>query len=233
MLGALAGHADGLGGEDHAARGRRRAWRRRRAAPSPGAPSRVTRAERRVGSRFGGVSTVTPAAPTSTTTTSSPAGEDEQLGQPAAEHDRPSRTRCRRSTVTTPPRATPAGGGAVGEAGQERLLGGVVAGGGDHRAGDDRGDERTRARSPGRAPRPRRRAPRGRSRSRRAPRGGAGPSHPRSQSVLPEGGQLLGRGLEQRPGGATGVALGQELRRRLGQGAVVFGDRDRHGRDRT
>ena len=139
---------------------------------------------------------------------------------------------CRRETVTEPARATPAVDGAVGEAGQELRLAWRRRRGGDDRAGDRRGDEGT---------------------------GGDGPAElldhddelleavaraavllgevearpPEPDQVVPERRQLLGRRLEQRPGRAAGVALLQELRRRLGQRLVVFGDRDRHGRHRT
>ena len=59
MLGALARDADRLGGQDHAGEVDEHAD----AAPGStvaGAPSSVTRADRRVGSRFGGTSTFTP-----------------------------------------------------------------------------------------------------------------------------------------------------------------------------
>ncbi len=49
---------------------------------SAGAPSSVTRAERRVGSRLSGVSTVTPPAATSTTMASSPAGSTRIWARP-------------------------------------------------------------------------------------------------------------------------------------------------------
>ena len=42
-------------------------------------------------------------------------------------------------------------------------------------------------------------------------------------------GQRLGRRLEQGAGGAAGVALGEEVGGGVGEGAVVFGDGDRHG----
>ena len=47
--------------------------------------------------------------------------------------------------------------------------------------------------------------------------------------VVPEFRQLLGFGLEQGAGGPPGFVPGQEVGRRLGEGTVVFGDRDRHG----
>ena len=47
--------------------------------------------------------------------------------------------------------------------------------------------------------------------------------------VVPELRQFLGLGLEQSAGGPPGVVLGQEVGRSVRQGAVVFGDRDRHG----
>ena len=50
--------------------------------------------------------------------------------------------------------------------------------------------------------------------------------------VVPEVGDGLGRRLEQRPGGTASVSLLQELRGGVGEGLVVFGDGDRHGRKR-
>ena len=86
-----------------------------------------------------------------------------------------------------------------------------------------------RARGPGRAPRRRRRPPRGRSRSRRAPRGRAGRAsrgrrRRRRTTALGSSG-----GLEQGPGGRAGLVLDEEVRHRVAERAVVFGDGDRHG----
>ena len=55
------------------------------------------------------------------------------------------------------------------------------------------------------------------------------PSQPRSAMSPQNEGQGLGVGFEQEPGRPSGIVLGQEIRGRLSQGSVVFGDGDRHG----
>ena len=46
--------------------------------------------------------------------------------------------------------------------------------------------------------------------------------------VLPRGGGLLGRRLEQGAGVGAGVAAAEQLRDGVGEGALVVSDRDRH-----
>ena len=70
-----------------------------------GAPSRVTRAVRRVGSMLGGVSTETP-SPISTTATSSPAATRSSCARPPPRTAPADPVAVSPSTVTAPPRAT-------------------------------------------------------------------------------------------------------------------------------
>ena len=84
-----------------------------------------------------------------------------------------------------------------------------------------------RARRPGPAPRPRPPARAARSPSRRAPRARAARAS-RARRGRPRRRAALVCGLEQGAGGGAGAVLGEEVGRRLGQGAVVVGDGDRH-----
>ncbi len=128
--------------------------------------------------------------------------------------------------------ADPTEGGAGGQAGQEAAPGGLVAGGHQHRAGDHAGQE----------------GPGGDGGAEGLDHDGqlghavagaavllghvqAGP--PECAQVVPERGEGFLVGLQQGAGGAAGVVLAQEVRRRVGQRQVVLGDRDRHARDCT
>ena len=55
------------------------------------------------------------------------------------------------------------------------------------------------------------------------------PSQPSSAMSPQKAGSSSVSAVEQRPGGPSGIVLGQEVRGRLAQGSVVFGDGDRHG----
>ena len=177
LLRALVGDADRLGGHEHAARGRPA-----RAAPpaitSTAASANVTRAVRRVGSRFAGTSTVTPLADASTTMASSPAGSTSTLARPppstagAVPAAVPPDTVMSDVSATPPqtePSASPGSRLAFSSADPDRV---------DHRAGDHRRHEGPRGQRPGPAPRPRRRARAGRSPSPRPTRAGAGRASP-------------------------------------------------------
>ena len=191
-----------------------------RAAPGStvaGAPSSVTRAERRVGSRLLGTSTVTP-SPTSTTATSSPTATSSTWASPPP------------STAPALPEAVPSGdrdvaaegdraeGGAVGHAGEPAGLRGVVAGRGERGAGDRRRHERARAPPLDRAPRPRRRAPRCRSPEPPCSSGRWRPCQPSPVSAFQNGGQLLGRAPRAGPGPRRGRPAWPGSRRRCRPG---------------
>jgi hypothetical protein len=49
---------------------------------------------------------------------------------------------------------------------------------------------------------------------------------PEAGKVIPERGAWFERGFEQCPSGSAGVSLAKELRRGLGEDAVIVGDRD-------
>ena len=140
LLGALDGDAGRLGRDDERAPGRP-GRRRPPGMISAGAPSSVTRAERRVGSRLTGTSTVTPPAATSTTMASSPAGSTRTWARPpprtagAVPAARPSRTvMSRRQCDAAEHRPV----GQARHAGAPPALGADLV---DHGAGDHGGHE--------------------------------------------------------------------------------------------
>ena len=181
QLGALARQGP-TASADRITRGRSTSVRAAPGRTVAGAPSRVTRAERRVGSRLGGTST-------------------SRRRRPRRRRRRRPRPRAARGRAAAEHRAGGAGGGAAGDRdvaaegdGAER---GAVGEAGEPaapwwRRRRPRRWRRWRWRSArtapgprrGRGPRPRRRAPRCRSRSRRAPRGGGGPASPRPVSAF-------------------------------------------------
>ena len=138
---ASRGDADGLGGEDHPGQVDEGAARRR-AARWPAAPSSVTRAVRRVGSRLAGtvdgdaVAHLDDGDVVARRRTSSTLASPPPSTTPASPEALPS------VTVTSPSRATAPATEPSAKPGQELGLGGVVAGGDEHGAGDHGGHER-------------------------------------------------------------------------------------------
>ena len=160
-------------------------------------------------------------------------GQHEQhVGEPATEHGAGV---ARRLAVGDGDRAAEgdgAEGRAIGEAGKVLRLGGVVGDRVERGAGDHRGHERPGSHRPAELL--------DHDDELLQPVAGAAVLLGQVQTqpaelhqVAPERGQLLGLGFEQRAGGAAGLSLGQEVRRGLGQGAVVIGDGDRHDQQRT
>ena len=155
-------------------------------------------------------------------------GEHEQVGEAAAQ-DRRRRSGGRARGHGDIGGERDAGGDrSVGQAGQElrrHLLGrgGVHEGAGDH----------------GRHERSRRDGPAelfddhdelGQSEARAAALFGQVEAQPaQGGQVVPERRESLGLSPEQGPGGAARIAFGQEVRGRPTQGAMVFGEGDRHG----
>ena len=156
--------------------------------------------------------------------------QHEHVGQAAAQHRRqPSRRPSPPATVMSDVERDAAEDRPVGQAGQQRAPQRVGARPRRSPRWRSPSGRRARAPRPGPAPRPRRRARAARSPSRPCSSGRWRPSQPSSARSSQNGGQRLRLGLEQGPGGAAGVVLGQEVRGGLPQGAVVFGDGDRHG----
>ena len=195
-----------------------------------GAPSRVTRAERRVGSRFWRDSTVTP-SPTSTTAMSSPTAISSTLAYPPPSTAPASPEAFPSATVTEPREGDGAEGGAVGEAGKPGCLGRVVGDRVERGAGDHRRDERSGRHGPAELLDHHDELLEPVART-AVLLGEVEPQPAQVDQVVPEVGDGLGRRLEQRPGGTASVSLLQELRGGVGEGLVVFGDGDRHGRKR-
>ena len=173
-----------------------------------GAPSRVTRAVRRVGSMLGGVSTVTPprrprprprrrrpppgaaaARPPPSTAPAEPGRGAAVDGDRAAQRDR-------------------AGHRAVGQAGQVGL-GGLAAHRGQHGAGDHRGHERARRHRPAQLLDDDDQLLEAVARA-AVLLGDVQPEPAQAHQVVPERRQRLVGRLEQRPGGAAGVPLGRK-----------------------
>ena len=230
LLGALAGDAGRLGGEDRAGevdqqsdgrRGGRRPARRRSVDPAGTAGRVEVRRGPRSSRRQRRRSTTATSSPTGTRRTSArpppsttPA---EPWSNPSAHGDRHHRfPRPRRSRT-------------VGEAGQPGGL----------RARRCRRRRAPRWRSPSartapgvrpdRAPRPRRRVPRARSPTRRTPRARAGRAS-RARPRRPRSRGSSRRRLRAAPGQRhASSCLTRKSDDRVGKGAVVIGDGDRHG----
>ena len=98
-----------------------------------------------------------------------------------------------------------------------------------HRAGDDRRDEGPRRHGPAQLLDHDDELGQAEARAARRPRGGGGPASRGRPGRPRTAGSVSRLRLEQGPGGPAGVVLGQEVRGGLAQGAVVFGDGNRHG----
>ena len=182
-----------------------RGRRARRAHPGctvAAAPSRVTRADRRVGSRFGGVVDRDAVATELDDRDVVAHADQEHVGEPATEHRAGRSVQRAVALLHLAAQRDRAGGGAVGEAGEELRLQRVVRGRDEHRAGDDGGHERARRDGPPELldhdhellePVARAAVLLGDVE--------AEPAH--AGDVLPQVGQGLGRGLEQRAGRAA------------------------------
>ena len=208
LLGALAGDAGRLGGEQQPGQvGEHLAGRR--AAPWPARRVRVSRAARRAGSRLAGTSALTPPPAVSTTSTSSPAPTSSTSARCPLEHHPGRAVRGAVATVTSPPSATAPIAEPLARPGSRRACDVRRGDRGEHRAGDHRTARTARAPRPGRTPRPPRPARAGRSRIRRAPRAGAARASPARASSAQKSGSSLGLRIEQRPGGGAGAARGR------------------------
>ena len=197
---------------------------------SAAAPSKLTRPARRVGSRFGGDSTVTPPADTSTTATSSPTATRRTSARPAPITAPAEPCSAPSRSSTSPARATARARRAVGETGEQL--------GGERRRAPRRRARRWRppsartrlARPPGRAARRPPRAPPTRSPEPPCSSGTCRPSQPSAAASAKKLAFGLVGGFQQRPRRRSGVVLGQEVADGVGERSVVLGDGDRHVR---